>query len=421
MKYIIIIGVFQSLMALMLLMTGQKRRPVHHLLFWLLACLCTHLSIKFVIYAGTDNEVLQKGFNTFIDLAYGPLLWMVARKVQNDRYIAARHWYLFVPAIAAATAFISITLYMLVTGKVPMQQINLYNEVTVYFILVSFLVFPVLAYRIAKNLAGFWGTEKKLLLYLSGLFFCMGLISVTVKIAFFFDGFAAMADTVSLWLRIVAYSVLALESILIGRYLFRLQTELTVTIPENKIQPAIVQQDLPAVIPVEEKPEEKIVTGFTVVNVRDVNIKTTNLPAGQQQEVMGQLEKLMKEKKVYTDPDLSLEKLSALAKIPKHHITESLHRHGGSSFYQFVNTHRVQEMIRVMDKCRRQGIAPSILSLAYEAGFNSKSTFNHYFKQIIGLTPSEYLKKGSLQSTQSIKPMVKDSVFMDFAPPGTVG
>jgi AraC-like DNA-binding protein len=71
-----------------------------------------------------------------------------------------------------------------------------------------------------------------------------------------------------------------------------------------------------------------------------------------------------------------------------------------------------------MDKCRRQGIAPSILSLAYEAGFNSKSTFNHYFKQIIGLTPSEYLKKGSLQST---KPLVKDTVFMEFAPPGTVG
>lgn len=413
MKYIIIIGVFQSLMALMLLMTGQKRRPVHHLLFWLLACLCTHLSIKFVIYAGTDNEVLQKGFNTFIDLAYGPLLWMVARKVQNDRYIAARHWYLFVPAIAAATAFISITFYMLVTGKVPMQQINLYNEVTVYFILVSFLVFPVLAYRIAKNLAGFWETEKKLLLYLSGLFFCMGLISVTVKIAFFFDGFAAIADVVSLWLRIVAYSVLALESILIGRYLFRLQAELTVTNRENKMQPAVVQREQPAIIPAEEKPGERVAPGLAVINV-----KNANLPAVQQREVMEQLEKLMKERKVYTDPDLSLEKLSVLAKIPKHHITESLHRHGGSSFYQFINTYRVQEVIRVMDKCRRQEIAPSILSLAYEAGFNSKSTFNHYFKQIIGLTPSEYLKKGSLQST---KPVMKDAVFMDFAPPGTVG
>jgi AraC-like DNA-binding protein len=51
------------------------------------------------------------------------------------------------------------------------------------------------------------------------------------------------------------------------------------------------------------------------------------------------------------------------------------------------------EVLFLLDKCKQQGITPGILSLAFEAGFNSKSSFNQYFKKTTGLTPSEYLKR----------------------------
>jgi len=49
--------------------------------------------------------------------------------------------------------------------------------------------------------------------------------------------------------------------------------------------------------------------------------------------------------------------------------------------------------VRLLDKCIRHGATPNILSLAFEAGFHSKSSFNGYFKKVTGYTPSAYLKR----------------------------
>ncbi len=118
--------------------------------------------------------------------------------------------------------------------------------------------------------------------------------------------------------------------------------------------------------------------------------------------VINQLNLLMEKKKTYLDPELSLDKLSALAQISRNTISETLNQYMGKSFYQFVNEFRVKEIISMLDKCKRQGIAPSVLSLAFEAGFNSKSSFNLYFKKVTGYTPSEYLKKDKEPSSNSL-------------------
>jgi hypothetical protein len=75
MEYIIALGAFQALVALSLFIGNRQKKPADNLLNWLLICIFSHLSIKFVIYAVADNAALQNAFNTFIGLAYGPLLW----------------------------------------------------------------------------------------------------------------------------------------------------------------------------------------------------------------------------------------------------------------------------------------------------------------------------------------------------------
>jgi AraC-like DNA-binding protein len=395
MNYVIIIGIIQSLLALMFLKISTRRRPVYYFLFWLLACICVHLCIKLVIYTWPEGVAVRKAFNTFLDLAYGPLLWMIARKVQDDRYRAVRHWYLFLPTFLAGIAYLGIAGYIFVTGIEPVREINLYNSVTIYFISSSLLVFPVFAYRIAKVLPLFWATEKKFLINLVRLFLVSGLLCITGRVLSYF---MPDSDSLGFTLRFVGYSLLIVESIVIARYLFKLHAELDAVGVAEADRPA---EPLSAGMP--ERHETPALPGSLILSEEvEIDLQPANtiegvqkslLPVHQQQEIISALERLMSGKKPYTDLELNLDKLSVISKIPKHHITESLHRHAGSSFSQFVNQYRVQEVIISLDRCRRFGFSPNILSLAYEAGFNSKSTFNYHFKKITGCTPSAYLKK----------------------------
>ena len=53
---------------------------------------------------------------------------------------------------------------------------------------------------------------------------------------------------------------------------------------------------------------------------------------GQQAAIADRLAQLMEEKKVYTDPDLTLEKLASLMKTPRHHVSEVLNQYLHRSF-----------------------------------------------------------------------------------------
>lgn len=60
----------------------------------------------------------------------------------------------------------------------------------------------------------------------------------------------------------------------------------------------------------------------------------------------------------------------------------------GDSFYTFINKYRVEEAKRIIADPKNVNF--TILSLAFEAGFPSKSSFHSIFKKLTGLTPTEY-------------------------------
>lgn len=105
----------------------------------------------------------------------------------------------------------------------------------------------------------------------------------------------------------------------------------------------------------------------------------------------------MKTAKVFKDGTLSLDKLVTLTGINKYHISETLNDYIGKSFYQYINEYRVEFAIAQMKYLTEKEVPVNILVLAYDAGFNAKSSFNRYFKEITGQTPSEYLK--AIQNT----------------------
>ena len=102
------------------------------------------------------------------------------------------------------------------------------------------------------------------------------------------------------------------------------------------------------------------------------------------------LVELMEEKKLYLKSDLSLEDVSKTLEYPKHYITQSLNIVLNKNFYLFVNEYRIKEFkARASD---RKNDNLTLSGIAFDSGFNSKSTFNNIFKKFTGQTPSEYVE-----------------------------
>jgi AraC-like DNA-binding protein len=99
----------------------------------------------------------------------------------------------------------------------------------------------------------------------------------------------------------------------------------------------------------------------------------------------------MEKEKPYLDRDLTIHRLSALSGISKHYITQVLNENYNRNFFTFVNEYRVKEVInRLKDPANSNY---TILAIAFDSGFNAKSSFNTIFKSITGHTPSDYKKR----------------------------
>jgi AraC-like DNA-binding protein len=81
-------------------------------------------------------------------------------------------------------------------------------------------------------------------------------------------------------------------------------------------------------------------------------------------------------------------------KISNHNLSEVINSRLNLSYYDFINSHRVEEFKnRIADP---ENEKYNMLSIAFDSGFKSKGTFNSIFKKLTGMTPSEY--KSSVRS-----------------------
>lgn len=101
-------------------------------------------------------------------------------------------------------------------------------------------------------------------------------------------------------------------------------------------------------------------------------------------------EQLMSEEKPYLDGSLRLADLAAQMGLTNHQLSQVLNQALGASFFDVVNSYRVDEVMRLLRDPAMRHL--SLLAVAFEAGFNNKNSFNRAFKNRAGMTPSAYLK-----------------------------
>lgn len=104
--------------------------------------------------------------------------------------------------------------------------------------------------------------------------------------------------------------------------------------------------------------------------------------------IAGKLEDHMHTNYPYRNNELRLNDLADALEIQPHHLSQVINEHFGKTFNQYINEYRIDEakMLLASDIHRQT----YIIEIAYQVGFNNKTTFNHTFKLQTGLSPSQW-------------------------------
>lgn len=114
------------------------------------------------------------------------------------------------------------------------------------------------------------------------------------------------------------------------------------------------------------------------------------LPQKQLVEWVEQVQQRLKTGRIHLNPELTLDDLAREVGLTRHETSAALNQGLGVSFFDLVNGLRVAEFQRLCGTPSKRD--DKILTLALEAGFNSKPAFNQIFKKTTGQTPSEFRK-----------------------------
>ena len=141
--------------------------------------------------------------------------------------------------------------------------------------------------------------------------------------------------------------------------------------------------------------EEEI---FEVENVKDVaavdgSVRSSKpkLPDNKIGEIVKRVTEVMETDKIYQEPELTLQQLADKLQYPYYQVSQAINDGMNKNFYDLVNNYRIEEAKRLL--LDPKNLNYTVLSVGFEAGFNSKTTFNTVFKKFTGLTPTEYRDK----------------------------
>lgn len=121
--------------------------------------------------------------------------------------------------------------------------------------------------------------------------------------------------------------------------------------------------------------------------------KRMPLTAEELESLKYDLQVLMEAIEPYLQPELSLPQLAELINITPHQLSYLINEGFSENFFTFINRHRIEKVKMTLLKSDLKQL--SIIGIAYECGFNSKTAFYNTFKKVTSMTPSEFIKKSS--------------------------
>jgi len=362
---ILYIGISQSFFAGLLIATRRPFTTANRIMTAWVFLFCIEM-----IFALINHTVLEIYAFPFISFTYGPLLYLYVRHMANPS-LKYQPWHTlhFVPFLvffAVSVIFRNVSLFEDLSGFFTIDRFTpiriiysacFFLSVTVYSIL-SFI--QIRRHQVhLRDIVSF--TSEKITLN------WMKILSITFYVGyiviFILGGIDIIAGLVPFDPYILTFIFIAFFSFAYSFYAIR--------------QPEMLDY------PVAQREEDDI-----AVQAGAEKYAKSGLRKEQAEAYLTKLLSYMDDEKPYLDGDLTIHHLAQKTGIPRHYITEVLNEKYGRNFFTFVNEYRVREVISRINDPKYQHY--TILAIAFDAGFNSKSTFNTIFKAYTGNTPSEY-------------------------------
>lgn len=366
---IYVIGIVITFFLSFILLTKKGKSIADKMLFVWLCVMLSHLTLFAII---SSREYLRfpylLGLEIPLPLLHGPFLFLYTKSLTNGWKTARKKLFHFIPY---TIAFISIIPFLLLSPEdkiiVYQNEGEAYSTITsIIFlgIILSGIIYSILSLRsLIKHKReikdNYSYTEKINLQWLFKL--VIGLSCIWI-IVFFAD------DE-------IIFSSVVLFVLFIGYYGIKQVGIFTNRPPAvNSLVLESAGPSEPSDIPSENSKYEK-----------------SSLTDNQLEAIHGELVQLMKQKKLYCTPELNLTMVSQQLDVHPNTLSQVINRVGQKNFFDYINTLRVAEFKEKVTKPENQKY--TLLSLAYECGFNSKTSFNRNFKNITGKSPTEYLKE----------------------------
>jgi AraC-like DNA-binding protein len=123
-------------------------------------------------------------------------------------------------------------------------------------------------------------------------------------------------------------------------------------------------------------------------------LKSTLSPEAQK-AIHEKLKNAMDKQKLFLNPELTITELASMLEVHSNHLSQVINSMESKTFYDFVNGRRIEEFKRIVALPENQKY--TLLALAFECGFNSKTAFYRNFKNVTGQSPTLYLKQKQIQ------------------------
>lgn len=361
---ILYIGISQSFFAGLLIATKKPMNIANRLMAAWLFLICFEL-----IFALLNSNVIEMYSFQFITFTYGPLLYLYVKFMTKPD--SKFNWYAllhFIPFIVFFVLSVIFREESFVRDLRSFFRPDKFFSLRIIYGVCFFLSITVYSVMSFIEIKRHQDNLKNYVSYTSGVITLnwLKIISISFYSAYFvlfiLGGLNMIGDYIPFDPYFVIFGFIALFSFAYSFY----------GIKQQEIFGAEISNDTDY-----KKDAEKYIR--------------SGLKDKQAEAFLADLILFVETQKPYLNRDLSIHDLSLMTGIPRHYITQILNERHKKSFFAFINEYRVNEVIK---RYRDPGNNNyTILAIAYDSGFNSKTTFNSIFKSQTGMTPSKYRKK----------------------------
>ena len=344
---------------LALLLNSKRIRKTRANLFLSILLIAMSFSITHIVFAADvinhiSDQVYSLGDPTFLLIA--PLLWFYVTELTGDQvnfsWKMLGHFIPFLLIVVCSLTFNSIRSQTFADFIIEQNRM-----IGILFWILAVIQFSLYLYFLHKKTLDFRVLVRQELSYTEGLhiswihFFMV--VFFLINLFFLFSLFAVIHFEQPYWHPQATALIFSISVFALG-YKGMLQKE--VFFPVEKMNEE-TRQTKPSL----EKPDIDLIEKVTA---------------------------FIEEKRPYLNAELTLTDLAQALGITRNQLSHLINSGMGHNFYDFINKYRVEEVKRLMTDPKLRHY--SIMGLALDAGFKSKSTFNLIFKRFTGLTPSEY-------------------------------